>query len=126
MDTYRAFLAILISFVILIGYQYFFVGFKSEETVVEGQKMQENGQVVEQNQVPQQVQQPMPSLQNTTPAAPPAMNRQDAQKISVETDLYTAKISEAGGTITGFVLKEHTETSAEDSPGKQLVENSPQ
>lgn len=126
MDTYRAFLAILISFLILIGYQYFFVGFKSDETVVEGQN-QENGQVVGQNQVPPQAQQPLPSLQNTTtPAAPPAMNQQDAKKISVETDLYTAIISEAGGTIKSFVLKEHTETSAADSPGKQLVENSPQ
>ena len=27
MDTYRAFVAIIISFVILLGYQYFFVGF---------------------------------------------------------------------------------------------------
>ena len=46
MDTYRAFLAIIISFVILLGYQYLFVGFdkppipaetsapKSAETVV--------------------------------------------------------------------------------------------
>jgi len=27
MDTYRAFVAIIISFVILLGYQYLFVGF---------------------------------------------------------------------------------------------------
>jgi YidC/Oxa1 family membrane protein insertase len=126
MDTYRAFLAILISFLILIGYQYFFVGFKSEETVVEGQKNQGNVELTEQNSLPQQAQQPSPSLQSTISAAPPAMNQQDAEKITVDTELYTAVISGAGGTVKSFVLKEHRETSDENSPGKQLVENSPQ
>ncbi len=42
MDTYRAFLAIVISFVILIGYQYFFVGFAPEEVPVGSVENQEN------------------------------------------------------------------------------------
>ncbi len=125
MDTYRAFIAILISFLILVGYQYFFVGFKSNETVVEGQNKQENSQVVEQSQGSQQQAQQLISPQNTASSAPPAMNQQDAQSVSVDTDLYTATISDAGGTIKSFVLKEHTETSAADSSGKQLMENSP-
>ncbi len=37
MDTYRAFLAIIISFVILLGYQYFFVGFEQPVVVNEKQ-----------------------------------------------------------------------------------------
>ena len=126
MDTYRAFLAILISFLILIGYQYFFVGFKSEEPVVDAQKNQESVVGTEQNSLPQQAQQALPSLQSANSTAPPAMNQQDAEKITVDTDLYTAVISGAGGTVKSFVLKEHRETSDENSPGKQLVENSPQ
>ncbi len=125
MDTYRAFLAILISFLILIGYQYFFVGFQSEETVVEGQTAPQSGEPVQQNQVQQQTQQAVQPLQNGT-AAPPAMNQQDAAKVTVDTELYTTIISEAGGTVKSFVLKEHKENGADDSPGKQLVENSPQ
>jgi YidC/Oxa1 family membrane protein insertase len=126
MDTYRAFLAILISFLILIGYQYFFVGFKSEETVVEGQNNQGNVEVTEQSSLPQQAQQPSPSLQSSLTAAPPAMNQHDAERVTVDTELYTAVLSGAGGTVKSFVLKEHRETSEENSPGKQLVENSPQ
>jgi len=35
MDIYRTFLAIILSFIILIGYQYFFVGFGPGEEPVE-------------------------------------------------------------------------------------------
>lgn len=127
MDTYRAFLAILISFLILIGYQYFFVGFGNDKVVVEGQ--QENAQSVEQ-QSPQpapveQSQTPPQSLGDNSVTAPPpqSLAYKDATKVQVETSLYTALISEAGGTVESFVLKNHKETSAPDSPGKQLIEN---
>lgn len=130
MDTYRAFLAILISFLILIGYQYFFVGFQSEETVVEGSAdtvrttPSESG-VQQQSQMQQPAtQQPQLATTPQVPAAvPQPMAGGDAKKISVETPLYRAVLSEAGGTVTSFVLKNHRETSAEDSPGKQLIEN---
>jgi len=124
MDTYRAFLAILISFVILIGYQYFFVGFDTEKTQVEGQKTEQQTtaqQAPEQQQQVQQQTAPLPRQQ--TSAAPPAMDQGKAESITVDTSLYTAVVSGAGGTVKSFVLKKHTETSAEDSPGKQLVEN---
>lgn len=119
MDTYRAFLAILISFVILIGYQYFFVGFPTEETVVEQENTE---QAVRVESAPQPVQQQAQITQNI-PAAQPMVEQREAKKITAETDLFTAVLSEAGGTIESFVLKKHKETNAEDSPGKQLLQN---
>lgn len=135
MDTYRAFLAILISFLILIGYQYFFVGFKTEQTVVEGEQARQQSGAEQPRQSTQQPSATQPStaqypqavpMQPGATAAPPAMNQGQANRITVDTNLFTAVISEAGGAIKSFVLKNHTETSAEDSPGKQLVENAPQ
>lgn len=115
METYRAFLAIIISFLILLGYQYFFVGSPSEETVVEGDTPPQatetiEPQVIQQQQVIQQVQTP-----------PAVMETRDAKKVSVDTPLYTAVFSEAGGTVESFILKEHRETNEEGAPGKQLV-----
>ncbi len=128
MDTYRAFLAILISFLILIGYQYFFVGFQTEQPVAEGEQAQQPGQSSQQaTQQPSTTQLPQTvPMQPSVTGAPPAMNQEQASRITVDTDLFTAVISEAGGAIKSFILKNHTETSAEDSPGKQLVENAPQ
>jgi len=124
MDTYRALVAILISFLILIGYQYFFVGFQSEEAVVEGGAPQQNG-VRQQPQTQAPVAQPpqLPAAPEVPAAVPQPMTGGEAKKITVDTPLYTAVLSEAGGTVTSFVLKNHRETSAEDSPGKQLIEN---
>ncbi len=120
MDTYRAFLAILISFVILIGYQYFFVGFGTKQTVVEGERTQAPS-TTEQAKPPEWTE-VEPEYETPADVPVPAADG-DAEKITVETSLYTAVISEAGGTVTSFVLKEHKETNAEDSPGKQLINN---
>jgi YidC/Oxa1 family membrane protein insertase len=120
MDTYRAFLAILISFVILLGYQYFFVGFEQPVVVNE-----ETGQPVAESAQPAPVQAPAAST-TAQPAAvqaplPAIPYDRSARDITIDTDLYTAILSEDGGTITSFVLKKQRETNAADSPGMQLV-----
>ncbi len=45
----------------------------------------------------------------------------DAKTLLVDTDLYTATLSEDGGSITSFVLKDYMETSDKGSPGMQMV-----
>ncbi len=116
MDTYRAFLAIIISFVILLGYQYFFVGFDKPASV--------EAPVQQQAQpAPAQPAAPPAVPATATAAAPlpaPVYNRKP-KEITIDTRLYTAILSEDGGTIKSFVLKEHKETHAKDSPGMQLV-----
>ena len=121
MDTYRAFLAIIISFIILVGYQYLFVGF-DQPVAVDDQTEQSPAQ------------QPVPSGQAAvaTPAAPAAVSPivappkamvydREPREIKVETDLYRATLSEDGGTITSFILKKYKETHDAESPGMQLV-----
>jgi YidC/Oxa1 family membrane protein insertase len=120
MDTYRAFLAIIISFVILLGYQYFFVGFDQPVAV-----NQTTEQSAGQNGQPAPVQAPAVSAvaQATAEVAPlPAIPYdRKPNDITIDTDLYTAILSEDGGTITSFVLKKQRETHDKDSPGMQLV-----
>ncbi len=120
MDNYRAFLAIAISFVILIIYQYFFAGFETKK-VPENTKP---GTTVEHVAAPvlkkeAQVQKVSPK---PMPAAPPKIADHPAREIVVDTDLYKAVFSEQGGMLKSFVLKKYRETDKADSPGKQLVE----
>jgi YidC/Oxa1 family membrane protein insertase len=118
MDNYRAFLAILISFVILLGYQYFFVGFN--QPAAPPTQPAPATTAVQPGATPQPPTS-VPAAAPTAPVpAPPAYNRQP-REITVETDLYSAVISEDGGAIRSFVLKEHKETHAPDSKGMQLV-----
>ncbi|TKB24935.1 membrane protein insertase YidC [Desulfopila sp. IMCC35006] len=118
MDTYRAFLAIVISFIILLGYQYFFVGFDKPVPVSE---------TTEQSAQPapaQPVQQPAAATAAQAPAIAPLPAQtfdRTPRDITIDTDLYTATLSEDGGTITSFVLKKQKETHDKDSPGMQLV-----
>ncbi len=121
MDTYRAFLAIVISFVILVGYQYFFVGFNQpaspDNVAVQNEKVIEKK--VKSPAVQKTVAQVVPVKTHVEPPAP--VYDRKAKEIIVETDLYSAVISEDGGTIKSFRLKKHKETHDADSPGMELV-----
>ncbi len=120
MDMYRAFLAILISFVILLGYQYFFIGPAQEQVAPE----QTSEQAQPEQQPPQaQITAPPPQIQ-TQPAVPlpaPAAVQRPAKEVKIDTELYTATISENGGVITSFLLKNFREERDEDAPGVDLV-----
>jgi YidC/Oxa1 family membrane protein insertase len=121
MDTYRAFLAIIISFIILVGYQYLFVGFDQpvavdEQTVQSSpQETGVSGQVATNGTVaPAMVAQIMPPVQ-------PMSYDREPKQVTVDTDLYTATLSEDGGTVISFVLKNYKETHDAESLGMQLV-----
>ncbi len=121
MDNYRAFLAIIISFVILVGYQYLFVGFdkpSSGDQPVQQQTTTDSAQPA----VVQQAAKAPVLAPPVDPAALPvlAYNRKP-KEITIETDLFTAIISEDGGAIKSFILKEYKETHVKDSTGMQLV-----
>lgn len=121
MDTYRAFLAIIISFVILLGYQYFFVGFDQpvavNETVEQSREQTSQSAPVPAPAV-SAVDQTATAGSATSPAV--AFDRMP-NDVTIDTDLYTATLSEDSGTITSFILKQHSETNEKDSPGMQLV-----
>jgi len=119
MDTKRAFLAIVLSLLILLGYQYFFAP----------PPPQELPQAVEQSAVEPGAAPPAAAIPVTSPASPPVASLQalpeeagrQGRDITVETNLYSGVISETGGGIKSFKLKKYKESAAEGSDLKELV-----
>ncbi len=117
MDTYRTILAVVLSFAILFGYQYFFVGFGPQEVPVETTVEATTSPGGTGSGTTQIVQAPVPAA-----AVPqPAVLNPDAKDITVETELYTAVFTENGGALKNLVLRNHKETNAKDSLGMELV-----
>jgi len=120
----RALLAIVLSFLILFGYQYVFVE-QPQEVPAETQQPAANNAAEKPASADQQtaavpeftnkVEQPVAAQEKVAEPSRPALD------ITVDTDLYTAVISEMGGAVKSFMLKKHTEENTADSPGKQLV-----
>lgn len=121
METKRAFLAILISFAILFGYQYLFVGFDQPQPEQEQAETTTQPVTQEGSASPAMVENLPTPVEETRPAAVQPAYERTPETVTIDTDLYTAEISEDGATITSFVLKNHRETNAADSPGMQLI-----
>ncbi|KPK00713.1 MAG: hypothetical protein AMJ60_00215 [Desulfobacterales bacterium SG8_35] len=121
MDTYRAILAIVLAFFILLGYQYLFVAPEQDQPVVE-----KTTEKVSQPKIPVQEPQPAPAAivqaeqppQFEQPASLPAQQGRD---IVVENSKYRAVIAETGGGIKSFRLKNYRETAAPDAELKELI-----
>lgn len=121
MDTYRAFIAIIISFVILLGYQYLFVGFEQEVAPTE-QEVQQTA--TPEQAAPAQTVTPQQQVAAQVPNAvqqPARAYSRTPREIKVETPLYAATLSEDGGVISSFLLKNHKESNEAESLGMQLV-----
>ena len=114
MDTQKALLAILFSFLILFGYQYFFIGPAPESPG--GPEPAEKAW--EDPTAPEMPAPPPRLIEAPTGADTPLPAGRD---ILVETALYRLVISEVGGGIKSFKLKKHLETAGPDSDFKELV-----
>lgn len=118
MDNYRALVAILLSVIIMVGYQYFFV--PSPPATVE-----------QQAQPPATEQQMTAKVEKMAPAVPVIPPKESepekdmaaltGKDVTVETDLYTAVFTENGGGVKSFKLKEYKESLASDSGDKELI-----
>jgi YidC/Oxa1 family membrane protein insertase len=115
MDTQRALIAVMLSLAILLGFQYFFAPSPPPPT------QQPTGQPVEQlrEREIERVQPPAPDRIET--GAPEQEPPRQGRDIPVETALYSAVISETGGGIKSFKLKNHRETLDPDSDFKELI-----
>lgn len=122
MDIHRALLAVVLSFVILIGYQYLFIdreAGKVEPAAPAATPETSPGAPVASPPAAQTMgTAPMAAPQLLNPVAP---GDRVAREIEVDTELYRAVISENGGVVKSFVLKQYRETLAQDSPGVQLI-----
>ncbi|PIE57434.1 MAG: membrane protein insertase YidC [Desulfobulbus propionicus] len=114
MDIQRAVLAVIISFFILFGYQYFFVKPVFEQQQKAAQKEEQKKTQVSDQKVAEAHRvagQTLPSVAADT----------RARDITVETPLYTAVINEQGGGFKSFVLKKYRIDIKLDSGPMQLV-----
>ncbi len=118
MDTYRILLAVVISFVILVGYQYFFVDSLPQPVVTE-----QTAPVTAPPAATQSAQLTAPQQESLQPSVAPARVARD---IAVDTELYSAVITENGGAIKSFILKGYKETRDKNSAGVQLVNTTEQ
>jgi len=116
MDLYRAFLAIVLSFLILVGFQYFFAQPAPQQAPPAPQAPQQAAPSSgAQTAVPAAAAPPGNAMTPTTAVDP------KAKDITVDTPLYTAVIKEQGGGIKSFVLKKYRNTMAQDSGPMQLI-----
>lgn len=116
MDLYRAFLAIVLSFLILIGYQYFFV----KPVPPAPQAPAQTQQSTEAADKP--AASPAPAAMTAGVGTQPSVTTDpNARDITVDTPLYTAVLNEQGGGLKSFVLKNYRNTMAADSGPMQLI-----
>ena len=113
MDLYRTFLAIALSFVILLGYQYFFAP--------PVQEPQTPATTSEQSAAAPSAEAPATGAPATAPATTEVAVDPSARDITVETPLYTAVVSEQGGAIKSFLLKQHRSGLKKDSGAMELA-----
>ena len=128
MDTYRSILAIVLAFLILLGYQYLYVGTEQEQPVVEETVDSQQPKVSDQEAQPQS---PPVKIVSVDQAAefeqplkfeePTSLPSQEGKDIVVNTGAFTAIISETGGGVKSFKLNHFDETPDTGSEPKELI-----
>jgi YidC/Oxa1 family membrane protein insertase len=127
MEQAKLFIAIGISFVIFLIWTTFFEP-KIQQTAPEIQKTAQAEKNAENAPAPYPEEKTAGEYDRRAPVQtssgaqnPAATPRRRARTIRVETPLYEVEISENGGALKRFALKEYRETSAKDSPYKELI-----
>jgi YidC/Oxa1 family membrane protein insertase len=123
MDQVRLVIAIVLSAAIFLVWQFFFVDRdaiqKTAEKTEQPPAQTEQGQPAQQPYVTEQ-KAPVTSTTGVTDAAV-ASPIQPGRIITVETPLYSAKLSEQGAGFISFILKDYREEISEDSPLKEII-----
>ena len=121
-------MAIVLAFFILLGYQYLFVKPEAEQPVVEKTVAEQPAAKEAESGQPQSVPAVSASAENQAEPQQPMkfeqpanLPGQEGRDIVVETNSYTAVISETGGGIKSFKLNHFNETAEPDSERKELI-----
>ncbi|OGQ99015.1 MAG: hypothetical protein A2505_11150 [Deltaproteobacteria bacterium RIFOXYD12_FULL_55_16] len=117
METQRIFLAIFLSLAILLGYQYFFVPSPSPVTETIVATSPENGKTEKENVATQA---PVAAA-SLLAAQPVGATVRQGREIPLTTSLYSAVVTESGGMVKSFQLKDYREALAKDSGNKELL-----
>jgi YidC/Oxa1 family membrane protein insertase len=117
MDQMRLLLALVLSFLVFMGFNMFF-GQDAEKKPVAKSAPESAAQIKAESAAPAAAGERKPAM---APAAPAAEAGRPARQIRVETPLYTLGLSETGAAVNRFTLKEFRETAASDSPPKSIL-----
>ena len=112
----RLLLAVVLSVVVLVGYQTFFV----KTPVPDNQPQQVQNQNADQVQEKSQNVSEYKTMTGIVPEAVTAQKK-NYRTISISTPLYNIAIAEQGAAVKSFELKNYNKTNKKDSPLKQLV-----
>lgn len=118
METQRIFLAIFLSLAILLGYQYFFVPTPPPVTESTVAPSPQNGKGEEKSVAETQ---PPVAAASLSAALPAGAAVRQGREIPVTTSRYLAVVTESGGMVKSFQLKEYREALAKDSGNKELL-----
>lgn len=121
MEQARLILAIALSFLVLLAWNFFFI---DREAV----QQQPNTETANVRETPPEAS-PAPAesttsptvAQETAPPTPQPPPSAPARKITVDTPLYQVELSERGAVFKGYVLKKYRETPEKDAPLKHLI-----
>lgn len=122
MEQLRLFIAIALSFLVFLVWNFFFV----EQQPVNTQTQNQDQAVNSDNQKPAQdtsVKPVEPELMAQTPQPEQVVQEENdpPKTIVVKSPLYTVEISEKGAVFTKFTLNKYKEHVDDDSPLKQLI-----
>ena len=124
MEQVRLLLAIVLSFLVFVVWQWLFV---EPEMAQQAQQAQEQASSAESQDTQEATAAKEDKSEEATPAtiaeqAPlPTDSGREPRTIKVETPLFTATLSEKGGTVESLILAQYRESSAPDSPLKAMV-----
>ncbi|HWP57090.1 MAG TPA: membrane protein insertase YidC [Candidatus Acidoferrales bacterium] len=111
----RAFLAVVLSLIVLIAYQ---------EWVARYYAPQPPPAKVEKPQEKQPAQ-AVPEIKPALPPAP-ALAQEQAQEVRVETDKYSAVFTSRGGRLKSFLLRDYRTSIEEHSPPVEMISHQPE
>ena len=121
MEQARMLLAIVLSFLVFMVWNYFFVE-KPEEKPAQPNPSTESIQTATPDKItPPVSQQNTPAESNSPAVDMPQKPAQDSRQIVVDTPIYKVTLSENQACFTQFMLKQYRETVKEDSDLKDLI-----
>ena len=126
MEQMRLLIAIVLSFLVFVVWQWLVVEPEMAKQPSEQATLAENVTKPEEgtkaSPKPEEGNQPALKTQVTPlPQAAPTQENRAARQIRIETPLYTALFTEKGGALEDLILKDYHETTAKDSPLKDMI-----
>jgi YidC/Oxa1 family membrane protein insertase len=121
MEQSRLLIAILLSLVVFLAWQFIF----GPDEAKQRQAQKSEAPAVVEKPAVKEPEKPLPeAIEKPAPAEEVAVSERPPQKaaiITVDTPLYQAKISENGAVFFSFLLKDYREGVQKDSPLKQIL-----